>query len=263
MKRPYFLFTLLVVLASCRGDNDPVPSTGTQLKSRTSFLLNSKNEFRPAEKVEYFYSPQGKLVREEQSQYDIFTKQFYDFSVTKYSYEQNRLITIEKSINSTPHRTITYYEYAGDRISRIKVDNDIDTQADIHYLEDNRVEIVYTNSNGTSFIYRFTIKENNISLEQTFTTDERVSSEVTHEFDNRKNPFTLLGYTDLFFSNFSANNKIKTDSQYFSEAFPQSVPVSYEYQYNEMNYPTEQITVYKSTGTSGITSKAKTIFEYQ
>ena len=257
------LLPLLAVLflISCNKNDDPV-AHGPLLKSYTIFFQNQSGEFRPAEKIEYSYDLKGALIKTDQSQYDIESKSFNLFSTSNFVYDHGRLVTIDKALIDYPQKSITRYEYFNGRVSRIVLDEEIDTEAKIGYLADNQVEITYTSSNGRWFTYRFTTTNNNKEIERTFGEDLEIDSEIIHEYDNRKNPFSLLGYDDFFFENASANNRIKTTSKYFGGSYPQSVPVSYEYQYNELNYPTQKITTYKSLGQSGATSQLKTVFEY-
>lgn len=212
--------------------------------------------------MNYFYSTSGLLIREEQFQYDITNDSYFQFSTTAYSYDGKNLFKIEKTILSSSQKIITTYEYVNNKVIKITEDNDVDTEATIQYLSGNRVEIVYMHSNNRWFTYRFTLNNNNKEFEQTLGEDSQVASEVTHAYDGGKNPLTLLGYTDLFFANISVNNRIKTSSEYYSGAFPQSIPVSYAYEYNALNYPTQQITTYQSLGTPEVTSQIKVMYEY-
>ncbi len=261
MKTPLFSLPILVLLIGCAKNNDPV-ATRPLLKSYMTSFQNQSGGFRPGEKIEYYYSPAGTLVKEKQSEYDSEAKVFVHFSTSNYSYSQGKLISIDKIIEGSPDKIVTTYEYANNQIVKIKVDDNVDMEATIQYLAGNRVEILYSFSNGRFFTYHFTSNNDNKEFEQTLNELQQVSSEITHQYDNKKNPFILLGYTDVFFSNSSVNNRIKTTSNYISDAFPQSVPVSYVYDYNSSDFPTQQITTYKSTGGSGTTNLSKTEFEY-
>ena len=257
-----FVFVLFIVALMGCSDDDPV-ATGPKLKSVTTYLLNSSGQFRPGEKTEYQYAANQKLIKDTQWQYDIADKAYYLFSTSDYSYSGGRLVRIEKKIDQSD-KIITTFEYENGRVSKIKEDNEssVDTEAVITYLPDDRVEITYTQSNGRWFVYRFTFTNGNKIFEQVMGDDEQLSSEVTHEFDSGKNPLALLGYTDLFFTTVSANNKIKTESNFIKAPYPQSTPVSYSYEYTESGYPSQQITTYQSLGAS-YTTRVKVVYEYQ
>jgi hypothetical protein len=261
MKTLIPVFVILSIMIGCSDDNTPA-TNGPKLKSITTHLQTQSGEFRPAEKVEYFYSFTGKLIRREQSQYDVTTKAYFPFSTTTYTYTNGNLSKEELNILSGSKKIVTTYEYTDNRATKITEDNDVDTEASIQYLSNNSVEIIYRHSNNRWFTYRFTLNHNNKEFEQTLGENSQVNSEVTHEYDNGKNPLTLLGYTDLFFTNISTNNRVKTSSEYYSGAFPQSTPVSYTYEYNELNYPTQQTTTYQSLGNPTATSQIKTTYEY-
>lgn len=266
--RPFlFLLFISVFVFSCSDDSSDPVRTAPRLKSVTTLLQNQSGEFRPAEKTEYYYDNNAsqKLSRSIQSQYDIMDKTYSLFSTTDYVYGDNRLIKMEKSIVGQPDKMITTYEYINNQVSKIKEDTHagVDTEATIHYLPGNQVEITYNHSNGRWFIYKFTLTNGNKKFEQVIGDDHQLSSEVTHEFDSGKNPLTLLGYTDLFFNTISVNNKITTETNIISAPYPQSTPVSYSYEYSESGYPTQQFTTYQSLGQSATTSLVKVVYEYE
>jgi hypothetical protein len=262
MKTLVSVLVLLSIVIGCSDDDNAPTANGPRLKSVITHLQTQSGEFRPGEKVEYFYSDAGVLTRREQSQYDVTTKAYFPFSTTTYFYKNGNLYKEEQNIFSGSKKIVTTYEYTGNKVIRIIEDNDVDTEASIQYLSGNRVEVVYRHSNNRWFTYRFTLNHNNKEFEQILGEDSQVNSEVTHEYDTGKNPLTLLGYTDLFFTNISANNRVKTSSEYYSGAFPQSTPVSYTYEYNEQNYPTQQITTYQSLSTPAVINQIKVTYEY-
>ncbi len=264
--RPFlFLLFISALVFSCSDDaSDPV-RTAPKLKSVTNFIQNQSGEFRPTGKLEYHYGSGQKPSSSVLSQYDIMDKTYSVFSTTEYRYSDNRLTKMEESMVGQSDKKVTTYEYANDQVSKIKEDTPagVDTEATIHYLPGNQVEITYNHSNGRWFIYKFTLINGNKKFEQVIGDDHQLSSEVNHEFDSGKNPLTLLGYTDLFFNTISVNNKIKTETNIITAPYPQSTPVSYSYEYNESGYPTQQITTYQSLGQSATTSLVKVVYEYE
>jgi hypothetical protein len=258
------LLASIAILAGCSKD-DPFSGLesafGPKLKTVTYYIQTNQGDFRPGEKIEFSYVG-GQLISETQSEYDVTTKSFDFFSTTTYTYDADKLVRIEKQITGSSTKVITRYEYQNDKISRILVDDGVDTDATVKYLQADTVEVFYNYSNGRFFTYRFKTKGDNIVYEQTRNESNQVSSETMNEYDSFKNPFKLLGYTDLLFSNYSVNNKVKISASYYSDAFPTSVPAAFDYEYNNLKYPTTLITTYKSTGSSGATGKSRTVFEY-
>ncbi len=261
----YLIILAAVTLFAGCSSNDPLTGLdaafGPKLKTVNYYIQTSQGDFRPGEKIEYTYTA-GRLVSETQSEYDVTTKSFDIFSTTTYSYQNDKPASVQKQIIGSDTKTIIRYEYQNDRISRILVDDVVDTEVTVKYLAGDTVEALYNHSNGRFFVYRFKTKDGNIVYEQTRNESSQLSSETKYEYDSFKNPFKLLGYTDFLFSNYSANNKIKMSTFYYSDAFPTSVPITYDYSYNDLKYPTTLTTTFKSTGSSGATGKTKTTFEY-
>ncbi len=181
-----------------------------------------------------------------------------------FSYSNGKVTRIEKELTTTNgYTTVTEYEYMGNKVIRIFLDDDIDTEAVISYPHKDTVEVAYSISNGNSFTYRFTTIDNNVAFEETFDSGKNLASETINEFDNGINPYSLLGYTDILFTNFSKNNKTKTESEYYAIGFPNSVPFDYDYQYNENNLPVQQIVSFKSYPNGEIITRMKVLFEYE
>src|SRR6478736_2345582 len=260
MKQILLLSIITLALSSCN-ESAPAPSQ-SKLKSVTSYIQDQSGEFRPGEKTVYTYSVTGLLETSEQLQYDTQDKQFHHFSTDTYTYNNGLLARIDKNILDWTKKTTTRYEYANGKISSITNEDELTTTATVHELASDTIEVFYQFSNGRSLTYKFYAKSKNITYEKTIGDDLQLASVSKHEYDNFNNPYSLLGYTDLFFTNYSANNKITSTSNYYSLAFPQSTPIAYEYEYNSLNFPTQQITTYKSTGSSGRLMKSKTVFEY-
>jgi hypothetical protein len=233
------------------------------LKSVTYHIETSKG-FRPLDSTIYNYNSSGNITSQKYFTYDVIEKKFNLFSNENFIYSNTRLSAIEKEIvaeNGLP--STIHYEYTNDKISKIILDDQIDTEAVVTYPHSDTIQIVYSHSNGNGFTYRFSIAGNNIAYEETFDKWITKARETINEFDNRINPYSLLGYTDIFFTNFSHNNKTKSHSEYFGGiGFPESIPFSYEYLYNDDNLPTQQIISFKLYASGNIVSRAKVLFEY-
>lgn len=237
---------------------DVIP--GPKLRS-VSTEFQTGAGFRPGEKTIYSYDGYGRVIEKEYLTYDIMDKGFDHFSTTKFQYDGNLLSTVDE-LNAANQRIITRYQYTDNRVSKILRDDvDVDTEVAVSYLAGDTVKAFYKHSNGRSFTYLAHNPLGNVSFEKTINDNNEVSSIVTNEFDGHTNPYSLLRFPDMFFSNLSKSNKTKTESAYFTNQ-PNSVPVSYAYTYNSDGLPAEQIITYKSWPNGDVTTLLKVTFEY-
>jgi hypothetical protein len=261
MKPRFVLITLLAIFSACENhDINPVAEP-QQLESVTSYFEHETDNFEPASKTVFAYK-NNKLSQKLYYTYDIIENDFALFSTSNFTFSGDGLVKIVETIGTSLTKTTTF-EYAAGQLTAIHIDDEIDTEIAITYMENNVMEAVYSFSNGRSFKYRISSSGQNIVTEQTFDDGGSLASEVTNEFDTGINPYNRLGYYDPFFSNFSKNNKVTTESEYYSLAFPQLVPVAYEYIYNEKNLPTQQIITYKPYPNGANSRHLKNVFEYK
>lgn len=256
---------MAVVFIGCNNDDDiapetPIPVLGPKLTSATTHFLG-KNGFRPADKNEYTYDEYGRLSVKEYSSYDILSQKFNLISVTRFTYASNKLKTMDEIISGV-QRQITQYTYTGDKLTKmVRNGESITTEVTIQYLPGDTIQAFYQHSNGRSFTYVFHAPQGNIRYEKTINDSHALSSVVTNEFDGHINPYSLLGYTDILFSNLSKSNKIKTESAYYTN-LPNSVPTTYDYTYNDDGLPLVQTTIYKSYPDQDVETKMMVVFEY-
>jgi hypothetical protein len=262
MKTYFSLLALLAIFSACENHDIKPQVKHSRLKSVTSSFEYEEGNFQPSSQTVFVYDSDGKLSQKLYYTYDVVADNFSLFSTANFTFNGDQLEKIVETIGTSQTKTTTF-EYANDQLTEIDIDDEVDTHAVLQYLENDVIEILYTHSNGRSFRYRISFPNKNIVTEQTFDDSGNLSSEIVNEFDSGINPLSLLGYDDPFFSNFSPNNKIKSQSEYYSSAFPQLVPVDYEYIYNEKNLPTQQITAYKSYPNGQTTRHMKNVFEYE
>jgi hypothetical protein len=262
MKSYFSLLALLAIFSSCENHDIQPQVKQSRLKSLTSSFEHEEGNFQPSSQTVFVYGSDGRLSQKLHYTYDVAGDNFTIFSTANFTFNGDQLANIVETIGTSQTKTTTF-EYSHDKLEAIHIDDEVDTDAAIQYLESDIIEILYTHSNGRSFRYRISFPNKNIVTEQTFDDSGNLSSEIVNEFDSGINPFSLLGYADPFFSNFSPNNKIKSQSEYYSSAFPQLVPADYEYIYNEKNLPTQQITAYKSYPNGQTTRHMKNVFEYE
>ena len=252
----------LTLFSRCDSDDD-APSNGSKLHVVTMYLQNQQGAFRPGFTNTYFYSPGGRLEREEYASYDTEKKEFELLWTVTFSYQDNRVSETKKVFTQGGDPDYVRYTYgANGKLSAMDVQEDVHTVATVTYDASDTTSVFYQHSNGRSFTYRFFTKNGNITYEQTLNDSHQLSGETTYEFDSHTNPYSQLGYTDVFFTNFSQNNKTSTVGKYYSDAFPNSVPDTYEYTYNTAGLPTQQTIHYKSYPNGNPSGAIHYTFEY-
>jgi len=260
----WFVLLIAVALAGCNNDDNvtetPTPIVGPKLRSTTTYFLG-KDGFRPADKNVFTYDDFGRLERKEYSTYDVVDQKFDLFSVSNFTYDVNKLKTIDELIAGTQRQT-TEYTYSGDQLTKmVFTGQGTGTTVTVQYLPGDTVRAFYQQSNNRSFTYLFHAPQGNIRYEKTIDDSNVVASVITNDFDGYTNPYSLLGYTDLLFTNLSKSNKVKTESAYFTN-MPQAVPATYEYTYNDQGLPAVQTITYKSYPEGSAQTQMKVVFAY-
>jgi hypothetical protein len=259
MKLTLSLLTFSLVLLQACHTADVAPAK-PRLKSATSYIQKGTG-YEELDKTVYEYD-NSLLVRSTYASYDIVTHTFVPISKTEYHHSGGRLADMQQQLLGNSHTQATQYEYLNNAVSKIIVSGDVSTTITVSYKGDT-VEAYYSLSNGRFFTYKFNSATGNVQYEKTIDDSNRLSSEVTHDFDDKINPYSLLGFVDPYFTNYSKNNKVKTSSNYYTSAFPTSVPVSYEYEYDSRNLPVIRYTTYVSYPNGGTSAKLKVVFEYE
>lgn len=109
----------------------------------------------------------------------------------------------------------------------------------------------YQFSNGIGFDYDFVDSLKNIVSDQTIK-ESSLCNKGIYAYDRNINPFKHLGYVSFELNNYSANNRVTEKVDYMACGFPVLNPESYEYQYDDLGYPTKMVTHYK--GTTAVTA---------
>jgi hypothetical protein len=104
------------------------------------------------------------------------------------------------------------------------------------------------------------MKDGNPVYEKTIDADNKITNESAKIFDDHVNPYSLLGYVDYVFINYSKNNPTQATSQYYG-SMPTAIPESYEYTYNDAGLPLTQIVTFKSND-GAHKMRIKYVFEY-
>jgi hypothetical protein len=259
----FTLSIVLLILASC-SSHDPQPETtgDTHRLSSVSTYQQDENSFKLIDATTYSYSDQGRLESSLYSFYNASTQQFTPFSRKAFTHDsQGRVTLIEATIINTDVEESVLYRYRADgTLASMHFSSNVDADVAVSYLPGDTLQAVYLYSNGTSFTYRAFMKDGNPEYEKTINADNKISDESAKTFDDHINPYSLLGYIDYVFINYSKNNPLHTTSQYY-ESFPTAIPESYEYTYNDAGLPLTQIVTFKS-GDATRKSQIKYVFDY-
>lgn len=222
--------------------------------------------FVAQQKVRYLYNETGKLLKYTVYGYNeykaLVEQQHYDFV-----YENNVLSTITGYFtgNSNPFVKYTYTYGSGSGISKIKQANfQAGVNSEVNFEYDNsgdNVRANYSFSNGESFVYEFSLADGNVAEDKTINASGLCNAGY-FTYDNKINPFSLLGYTDFNLTNLSVNNRLAEEVSYVACAFPTLVPQSYAYVYDEAGYPLVATTTYVPNA-SGKSLRSKRTFIYE
>jgi YD repeat-containing protein len=265
MKHPLIYLTLsLLFLTRCSSDDDhQAAGNKPRLLSVVMSMQRSDGTLRPGYSRTFFYSSSGRLEREEYASYEIEEEKFYVLWTDAFTYAGNKVTQIDRTRTETGSMSTTNYTYdTKGRVSAIHLDEDIDTDVTITYEAGDTINALYQSSNGRWFKYRMLMSGDNIVYGKTIDDSNRFANETYYEFDDHVNPYSLLGFTDMFFESASKNNKVRQSSSYYTPAKPTSVPYSHEYTYLN-GLPVKQTIRYKSSNTGEHTGVAQWEFEYE
>jgi hypothetical protein len=265
MKHPliYLTLSLLLVIRCSSDDDHQAAETKPRLLSVVMSMQRSDGTFRPGYSRTFFYSSSGRLEREEYASYESEEEKFYVLWTDAFTYAGNKVTRIDRTRTETGSMSITNYTYdTKGRVSAIHLDEDIDTDVTITYEAGDTLNALYQSSNGRWFKYRMLMSGDNIVYGKTIDDSNRFANETYYEFDDNVNPYSLLGFTDMFFESASKNNKVRQSSSYYTPAKPTSVPYSHEYTYLN-GLPVKQTIRYKSYNTGEHTGVAQWEFEYE
>lgn len=246
---------LMLLLGQCRDDN--FPAKAPRLDYRLDYYIETYEvpglEFDPQTKVTYHYDDSGILQSYTVLSYNPSTGLLEEQRHFDFSYSNGKVAEIKEYLadDSDPHIEYSYAYSPDGQVTKITEWNHaagVDSDATFTYSQDSTIIVNYEFSNGESFKYEFDFAGRNIISDKT-TRGEALCSNGQYTYDQKKNPFNMLGYTDYYLTNFSSNNKVTEDVSYLSCAFPTLIPQSYAYEYNNKGYPVAATTFYKDSET--------------
>lgn len=219
---------------------------------------------RADSRAEYTYNGLGLT----QAHYYQRLPQYQDLQLTmvnKFHYLFNQVDTIRRFDGTGMQTGFTAFTYTAGKITSIhNTSYDQQTFAAVHHggtAAEPELNIDYLFSNGQSMEYVMKYRnQNKISYSARSSTG--AGGVGTYEYDNNINPYYLMQYPDLYFSNTSKNNKIIEQTGSVG-GFPTVVPYKMEYEYDEDGYPTVLYTSYKGYTTGEHLYRTKKVFQYQ
>lgn len=261
------IFTL-VELEEERADG-PTPTTfvlGGEVQPMKLSTMTYHYELTPGavdgqRKTEYTYDGSGKLNGVQEKFYNTETMAFESDYYRTFDYENNRVKKMSRywsSDNSQMEETTYQYNGSGYVTEMVykSYQTGITSNVELTYdFDSGIVAATYSNSNGTGFSYQFTYQNKNITTDK-ITQNSGICEEGIYTYDKNINPYKHLGYVEYVLTDFSINNRL-TESVTYKCAFPELIPVSFEYTYNTNGYPTQSTTFYQGG------AKAKYTYEYQ
>lgn len=210
----------------------------------------------------YSYFSDGKLESIRREMYNPTTKQFDPMTKDIFVYEGSQLLKIITTMGNELYSDLSYTYGTENTISgTLYFNRDMKQTVKWKVDEGSSVLANYSFSNGQSFSYGFDILHKNIVSDETIK-EGRVCNDGFYTYDKNINPFHHLGYVDFSLTNWSASNKLTENVTHRACSFPQLMPESYDYIYDNDGYPTQQITTYKRNNGGSANGHMRTEFFY-
>jgi hypothetical protein len=219
----------------------------------------------PDSRTEFYYSGTNKLTEIRNYQKQVQQSGLVLTNVYKFRYEGDLLDSINRfnRLNNSTGYTAFFYNF-GKIASISNLSYDQHTGVSFEYMAAGQNETIsgdYIFHNGNTMFYRFITRNGNRVSEQALTSTGGSESGV-YEYDDNINPKHQLGWEDIFFTNYSKNNKMKEQKGY-GGSYPSVVPYKFEYIYDNDGYPVEEYVSYKGYTSQQHTYRIKKVYTYQ
>lgn len=219
----------------------------------------------PDSRTEYFYNVMGKLSEINNYQRSLQVSGLHLTNIYKFRYNGMLLDSINRFGPDHSSTGYTNFSYTGERISNIRNRSyDQETGAAMEYIVSGNSETItadYLFSNGNTMNYKIFVRDGNKISDQAQTSTGGAEG-GTYEYDNSVNPKHQLGWSDLYFSNYSKNNLTREQKGY-GGAFPSAIPYKFEYTYDADGYPSEVYVSYKGFTSQQHLYRIKKVYTYQ
>jgi len=254
--------TVLLLVVGCHsGDPQPDDHAAYKLSSISTYREDGGN-YTLSYVTTYEYSNQKILQGEKRSLYNAITTELTPYSRKTFTRDaQGRVILMEATIINTNVEESLLYHYRSDgTLASMHLDADISADVAVTNEPGDTLQAVYLLSTGAMFTYRVFMKNGNAVYDKTINSENNITDETTRTFDDHVNPYSMLGYVDYLFTNYSKNNPLTASTQEYI-GHQELRPESYEYTYNEVGLPATQIITYAS-GNPSRKAHMKYVFEY-
>lgn len=234
-----------------------------KLKSTTRYVisLNSTEQYFSLG-YQFRYDPSGKLI--ERTAHQIVTPGTEPVitGISQFSYDVfGRMSGIDqKNPDGQIYGYENYFYDEFNRVSRIKSNNSevaADLTAYFIYNSDQEKypkSIQYIFPNGPVNNYKFRFEKGNLL--------HLTNSNVDEVYDKMINPYASMNFVDFYLRFSSKNNVVKNEQVSYAGGFPDVVPDTSVYTYDQDGYPVEKRTSIKGYTTGNLLYYEKTVFEY-
>lgn len=259
-----YLSLSLLLLTRCSSDDDQqAAEEKPRLLSVVMSMPRNDGTFRPGYTRKFFYSSAGRLEREEYASYESAEDKFYVLWTDAFTYAGDKVTRIDRTYTEGERTGATTYTYDNEgRVTAIYQDDGTSTDVTITYEAGDTINALYEQGNGRWFRFRMAMSGDNIVYAKTIDDSQRLANETYYAYDENVNPYSLLGFTDMFFENTSHNNRIQQNTTYYTPQQPTSVPYAHEYTYDH-GRPVKQTIRYKSPLTGEPSGVLQWEFEYE
>ncbi len=219
----------------------------------------------PDSRTEFYYGAGNKLAEVRNYQKQVQQSGLVLTNVHKFRYEGDQLDSINRfnRLNNSTGYTAFFYNFGRiASISNLSYDQHTGVAIDYNAAGENEtISADYIFHNGNSMFYRFITRNGNRVSEQAITSTGGSESGV-YEYDDNINPKHQLGWEDIFFINYSKNNKLREQKNY-GGSIPSAVPYKFEYVYDNDGYPAEEYVSYKGYTSQQHLYRIKKVYIYQ
>jgi hypothetical protein len=237
-----------------------------KLKAELTYKLVG-GVYKPESKTSFNYGGDGKL-----STIDYYLKKADNTTYLAmhdvFQYNNTRVEKINRFNENNQASGYTAFSYNGSgKVSGIiESANNIVTTAAVTYHS-----VPETGLSEVAFDYSYSHTSNSMRYYQRYSQGNKIADNSNtvnnntetgqYDFDSSINPYTHMGWPDLFLSNSSRNNITWQQKTYYG-SYPAAVAYEFIYKYDGEGYPIELIRHYRSYLTNQFLYTTKTIFNY-
>ena len=233
------------------------------LKAEVTYKLIN-GTYVPQSKNEYLYDAAGKLIH-----INYFLKRadksVYIAMQDELEYSGSNVQTVRRYNEAGVLTGTTSFSYNNEgKVTRISQnENGEQTTGVVQYFNNTHkeVSIHYTYGSQTyTRDYIMTLNRGNVMKDIAYTSNQ-TSETGLYEHDLQINPYVHMKWPNLFLSNSSKNNLTKQYKNY-QHNYPDAVPYSFSYTYDNEGYPKELVKSFRSYPSNAHLFNTKTVYVY-